>query len=187
LSSGETYLSVENPGSGGTGQTRVRFYTDRCVFGPHAGVGDRKQPLTLLAAPSQALSGGQLQWFEMLNGYSADVECLLRDVEQPAQRQDFAAWLARWTAANCLSPLHTVDGVRWAKPLPTKPGDLEDVEPAQFALHANCQAAVWDGGTRPIGAPLDVLRVPTPQTALQLPSAAGGVSPGRTTNSSGGF
>ena len=147
LSSGETYLSVENPSGGGSGQTRVTFYTDRCVFGPHAGVGDRKQPLTLLAAPTQTLSGGQLQWFERLNGYSADVECLLRDSEQSAERQDFAAvWLARWTAANCLSPLHTVEGVRWAKPLPAKPGDLEDVEPAQFALHPNCAAAVWDGG-----------------------------------------
>jgi hypothetical protein len=188
FSAGETYLALENPASGGTGQSRVKFYTDRCVFGPQAGLGDRSQPLTLLAAPSQALTGEQLQWWEMLNGYSADVECLLRDAAQPAERQEFAStWIARWTPANCLSPLSTVDGVRWAKPLPTKPGDLEDVEPAQFALHANCPAAVWDGGTRPIGAPLDVLRVPSPQTALQLPTAGGVPAPGRTTNSSGGF
>jgi len=188
FSAGDTYLALENPTSGGTGQCQVKFYSDRCVFGPHAGVGDRKQPLTLLTAPTQVLAGGQVQWFEMLNGYSADVECLLRDAGEPAARQDFAGvWLARWTAANCLSPLHTADGVRWAKPLPTKPGDLEDVEPAQFTLHANCQGAVWDGGTRPIGAPLDALRIPTPQTALQLPSATGGATPGRTTNSTGGF
>jgi serine/threonine protein kinase len=188
LSAGETFLSVENPVAGGTGQTRVKFHSDRCVFGPAASGGDRQRPLTLLAAPSQALAGGQLQWWEMLNGYSADVGCLLRESAQPAERQEFeTAWIARWTAANCLSPLHTVEGVRWAKPLPTKPGDLEDVEPAQFALHANCAAAVWDGGTRPIGAPLDVLRVPTPQTALQLPTEGTRSPAGRTPNNNGGF
>jgi hypothetical protein len=124
----------------------------------------------------------------MLNGNSADVECLLRNSAQLAQRQEFAStWVARWTSANSLLPQSNMDGVRWAKPRPTRPGDVEDVEPAQFALHANGPAAVWDGGTRPIGAPLDVLRVPTPQTALQLPSGGGGAAPGRSTNSSGGF
>ena len=188
FSAGETYLALENPLVGGSGQTRLKFFSDRCVFGPNIGVGDQSRPLTLLSAPAHALAGGQLQWWEMLNGYSTDVECFLRDSANEPERQEFTTtWIARWTAPNCLSPLSKVDGVRWAKPIPTKPADLEDVETAQFALHANCLAAVWDGGTRAIGAPLDVLRIPSPQSALQLPTEGRRLTPGRTLNSSDGF
>jgi serine/threonine protein kinase len=188
FSAGETYLALENPLAGGTAQTSLKFYSDRCVFGPQTSLGEPSRLLTLLSAPPNVLSGGQLQWWEMLNGYSTDVECMLRASPQEPARQEFATtWIARWAAPNCLSPLFRVDGVRWAKPLPTKPADLENVEPAQFALHANCPAAVWDGGTRAIGAPLDVLRIPSPQSALQLPAEGSRLDPGRTSNSSGGF
>ena len=188
LVAGETCLALDNPASGGTGQTRVQFYSDRCVFGPHPGLGNRDRPVTLFAAPGNLLRSSQVAWWEMLNGYATDVACLVRETDQTAERQDFASiWVARWSAGNCLSPLTGDDGVRWAKPLPTKPSELEDVEPAQFTLHANCQAAVWDGGTRPIGAPLDTVKIPTPRTALQLPTQSRLPGPGKSTNTQGGF
>jgi len=188
LVAGETCLALDNPAAGGTGQTRVQFYSDRCVFGPNPGLGNRDRPVTLLSAPANLLRSSQVGWWEMLNGYAADVGCFVRDADQPAEKQDFATtWIARWGDGNCLSPLTGDDGVRWAKPLPTKPSELEDVEPAQFALHANCRAAVWDGGTRPIGIPLETVKIPTPRSALQLPSQSRGPGPGKSTNTQGGF
>lgn len=140
----------------------LAVFVDRCVYAPPLKSGQESGP-TLLRHKGALFDTRQLAWWENRCGYASDVFCFSRGENDPAPAspQDFASgWRARWPKGQVIEPLTGNRGVVLAAPLPQRADERQKVEPASFLLHPQCQAATWDGGQRPIGAPLATMNVP---------------------------
>jgi hypothetical protein len=144
-----------------SGPAALKVFADRCVFGPPLRPAGQKPP-TLLSYSGPLFETKQIQWREYRCGYSPDIASFVREETAAVESQDFQhAWLDRWGTERVTEPLTGPRGVLVGKELPQRAEDRARLEPTDFTLHASSQAARWDGGDRPIGAPLATLCLPS--------------------------
>lgn len=161
-------------------ESPLSIFVDRCVFAPPLRAGPNVHP-TLLAFKGPLLEKQQLAWWENRSGYAPDITSLLREHSEKVQPQDFQrTWVTRWGGPRVLDPLTGPQGVVLLHELPQKAEDRSKLEPEDFTLHSGSKAATWDGGTKPIGAPLASLRVPglrAPNPSVASPATKGAKQP----------
>jgi hypothetical protein len=154
-------LKVQSAPTSAAVSRPLTVFADRCVFAPPLRAGSQKSPPALMSAAGPALEQKQLRWWENHCGYAADVPYFLREDGNsggPGERAQL--WHSRWGDASVIAPLTGPQGVMLANDLPSRPEERSKLEPANFTLLEASRAATWDGGLRPIGAPLSDLKVP---------------------------
>jgi hypothetical protein len=161
LSAASSFLKVAAAALDAPASTPLAIFADRCVFGPPLHSGTPKTEPTLLSYSGPLIESQQLDWHEYRCGYAPDITSFLRNETAPIAPQDFEeVWQKQWDAAQVIEPLTGPQGVVLIKELPQRTEDRAKLEPADFILYPSSRAATWDGGQRPIGAPLAELQFP---------------------------
>jgi hypothetical protein len=161
LSAAGSFLKVAAAALDAPVTAPLTVFADRCVFGPPLQSGTQKTEPTLLSYSGSLLDSRQMVWSENHCGYAPDITSFLRDEAAPVKPQDYrGVWLKQWGAAQVIDPLTGPQGVVLAKDLPQRNEDRAKLEPTDFVLYASSRAATWDGGQRPIGAPLAEIKFP---------------------------
>jgi hypothetical protein len=138
------------------------LFADRCVFAPPLESERPTRAPTLLTYAGPVLDLKQFTWWENRCGYAPEIRRFLHaDPENvAAAAQNFEqVWIPQWGAVQIGEPLLGIDGVVLRNVLPARAKDQAELDPVDFQLHRNCQAATWDA-KRPIGAYTDDMHVP---------------------------
>jgi serine/threonine-protein kinase len=169
FAAGHAVFQVD-PASAGEPITRpARLFADHNVFllgGPWK-LPSQVAP-TLLRCAGPVLDQTQLTWWGQGNGVAKEFPAWLtttsgtaRQITKPDE------WTTFWGPGHDVKTLGGGDGVVLAAPLAAR---VDQLAPAQFALHPSCKGAVWNHG-EPIGADVAALKGIGPQAVAAQPAA----------------
>ncbi len=145
LSAGDSFFDVGSTMPDAPGNSKLRVFADRCVFGvPMRGAAEPGGP-TLMEADLRLLESARLQWIGETNGFSEQISRYLVGSEgSDGSRKSFnSGWWDVWGRDREVTPLTSQGGVLFAEPLQ----QLRTLKPENFALHPNAEGQTWDSGT----------------------------------------